>query len=148
MKWSRLGLQLVSHPPVVVDLAGGDAGPSSRGQKIFTARVGVGNYTLGEQTPTGHFWVAEAFPSSNSFYGPWAFGTTDYATDTEFPDDSIVGIHGTSEPWLIPGDPSHGCIRLKDPDILRLKTLIRIGTALWIKDAFTEDRLRRSLTCS
>jgi len=137
VKRSWLGPAMVSHLLVVVDLQQEKLTVYRSGQKIFTAPVGVGNYTLGEQTPTGHFWIAEEFPSSDSFYGPWAFGTTDYAADTEFPDDSIVGIHGTSEPWLIPGDPSHGCIRLKDPDILKLKTLIRIGTALWIKDPFT-----------
>jgi lipoprotein-anchoring transpeptidase ErfK/SrfK len=137
VKRSWLGPVIVSHLLVVVDLQGEMLTVYRSGEKIFTAPVGVGNYALGEQTPTGHFWVAEAFPSSNPFYGPWAFGTTDYAADTEFPDDSIVGIHGTSEPGLIPGDPSHGCIRLKDPDILKLKKLIQIGAALWIKDPFT-----------
>jgi lipoprotein-anchoring transpeptidase ErfK/SrfK len=137
VKRSWLGPVIVSHLLVVVDLHGETLTVYRSGEKIFSAPVGVGNYTLGEQTPTGHFWIAEAFPSSNPFYGPWAFGTTDYAADTEFPDDSIVGIHGTSEPWLIPGDPSHGCIRLKDPDILKLKKLLGIGAALWIKDPFT-----------
>jgi lipoprotein-anchoring transpeptidase ErfK/SrfK len=136
VKRSWLGPAMVSHLLVVVDLQKEKLTVYRMGQKIFSTRVGVGNYTLGRQTPTGRFWIAEEFPSSDSFYGPWAFGTTDYAADTEFPDDSIVGIHGTSEPWLIPGDPSHGCIRVKDPDILKLKKLLRIGAALWIKDAF------------
>lgn len=133
---SWLGPAMVSRLLVVVDLQAEKLTVYRGGQSILTVPVGVGNYTLGEQTPTGHFWIAEAFPSSDSFYGPWAFGTTDYAADTEFPDDSIVGIHGTDAPWLIPGDPSHGCIRLMDPDILKLKKLIRIGTAVWIKDPF------------
>ena len=34
---------------------------------------------------------------------------------------------------LIPGDPSHGCVRLKDADILKLKKYVSfIGTAVWI----------------
>ncbi len=108
------------------------------GKLIFTAPVGVGN-TTGEYgstptgTPAGHFWIAEAFPSSDPFYGPWAFGTTDYAKDTDFPDGSIVGIHGTNEPAIIPGDVSHGCVRLKDADILKLKRLVGIGTPVWIE---------------
>jgi lipoprotein-anchoring transpeptidase ErfK/SrfK len=137
---SWLGPVSTSHTLIVVKTSAEELFVYRNGKVIFTAPVGVGNttdeYGTATETPTGHFWIAEAFPSSEPFYGPWAFGTTDYATDTEFPDDSIVGIHGTDEPWLIPGDPSHGCIRLKDPDILKLKQLLGgdgIGTAVWIE---------------
>jgi hypothetical protein len=101
------------------------------GRKVFQAPIGVGKPST--PTPPGHFWITESFPSQDPFYGPWAFGTSDYAHDTEFPDGSIVGIHGTDQPSLIPGDPSHGCIRMKDGDVLRLKKLIRIGTPVWIR---------------
>lgn len=104
------------------------------GRKVFQTRVGVGHFhNPTRPTPPGHFWITEAFPSSDPFYGPWAFGTSDYAHDTDFPDGSIVGIHGTDQPQLIPGDPSHGCIRLKDPDILKLKRLVGIGTPVWVQ---------------
>ena len=35
----------------------------------------------------------------------------------------MVGLHGTNEPGLIPGRPSHGCIRLRNRDILTLYRL-------------------------
>lgn len=101
------------------------------GRQIFEAPVGVGKPST--PTPPGHFWLTEAFPSSDAFYGPWAFGTSDYAHDTDFPDGSIVGLHGTNDPSLIPGDPSHGCIRLIDSDIVRLESLVSIGVPLLIQ---------------
>jgi lipoprotein-anchoring transpeptidase ErfK/SrfK len=45
----------------------------------------------------------------------------------------VIGLHGTSRPGLIPGRPSHGCIRLKNPDIERLYALTPIGTPLLIR---------------
>jgi lipoprotein-anchoring transpeptidase ErfK/SrfK len=120
----------VSHELVIVNLSTETMTVYNHGKLILTVPVGTG--APATPTPTGHFWIAEAFPSHDTFYGPWAFGTTDRATDTDFPDDSIVGIHGTNEPYLIPGHPSHGCIRLKDEDILKLKPLVGIGTPVWI----------------
>jgi len=131
VKRSWLGATRVSHTLIIVDIAAETLTLYNRGKVEFTAPVGTG--APGTPTPTGRYWIAEAFPSSSPFYGPWAFGTTDYATDTEFPDGSIVGIHGTDQPQLIPGDPSHGCIRLKDQDILKLKPLVSIGTPVWIQ---------------
>ena len=130
---SWLATPTLSHTLIVVSTATEGMTVYRYGRVIFTAPVGTGDLANKTTTPLGHFWIAEEFPSSNPFYGPWAFGTTDYATDTEFPDGSIVGIHGTNEPWLIPGDPSHGCVRMKDPDILKLKSLVGIGPAVWIQ---------------
>jgi lipoprotein-anchoring transpeptidase ErfK/SrfK len=133
VKRSWLGVAQVSHKLIIVNIPTETLTVYNHGKLIFTTPVGTGDLADGWPTPTGHFWIAEAFPSTDPVYGPWAFGTTDRATDTDFPDDSIVGIHGTDEPDLIPGDPSHGCIRLKDADILKLKTLVTIGTPVWIQ---------------
>jgi hypothetical protein len=43
-----------------------------------------------------------------------------------------VGV-GTSEPQLLPGRVSHGCIRMRNPDILRLAELMPVGTPLTIR---------------
>jgi len=104
------------------------------GRKVFTAPVGIGHVRHPDwQTPPGRFWITESFPSNNPVYGPWAFGTSDYATDTGFPDNSVVGIHGTNEPQLIPGNPSHGCIRLRNASIVQLARYVRIGTPVWVQ---------------
>jgi lipoprotein-anchoring transpeptidase ErfK/SrfK len=44
----------------------------------------------------------------------------------------VVGLHGTNEPDLIPGRPSHGCIRLRNKDIIRLYRLVPRGTPLHV----------------
>lgn len=103
-----------------------------QGKQIFTAPVGAG--APDSPTPTGQFWITEAFSSTDPFYGTWAFGTSDYAQLTDFPDGSIVGIHGTDEPSLIPGNPSHGCVRLIDSDDVKLKQLVSIGVPVLIKN--------------
>jgi lipoprotein-anchoring transpeptidase ErfK/SrfK len=37
------------------------------------------------------------------------------------------GIHGTNEPWVIGSQASHGCIRLKNSDILELWPQVDVG---------------------
>lgn len=121
----------VSHMEIVVNRAARELTLYRDGKVIYRAPVGVGKPST--PTPAGHFWITEAFPSSDAFYGPYAFGTSDYSTLSEWPGGGIVGLHGTNTPQLIPGDPSHGCIRLRNSDIVALEHLISIGTPLWVK---------------
>jgi lipoprotein-anchoring transpeptidase ErfK/SrfK len=100
------------------------------GHAVFSAPVGVGKPST--PTPAGHFWITEAFPSNNPFYGPYLLGTSDYSVLSEWPGGGIVGIHGTNEPSLVPGDPSHGCIRLHNSDISRLYPLVSFGTPVLV----------------
>ncbi len=103
-----------------------------RGRPVFNARVGIGK--PGTVTPKGHFYVMEKLRTLNSpVYGPFAIGTSAYApTLSEWPGGGVVGIHGTNEPQLIPGRPSHGCIRMRDGDIARLWGTIGLGTPIEI----------------
>ena len=100
------------------------------GRPIFSAPIGVGKAST--ITPAGHFYVLERLTTLNApFYGPYAIGTSAYApTLSEWPGGGVVGIHGTSEPQLIPGRPSHGCIRMRNPDITRLWHTIELGTPI------------------
>jgi L,D-transpeptidase-like protein len=101
-----------------------------RGRKRFSARIGVGK--AGTPTPTGHFWIREKFHvGGHTLYGPRAIGTSAYApTLSDWPGGGVVGLHGTNQPGLIPGRPSHGCIRLRNADILRLYKLAPKGTPI------------------
>jgi hypothetical protein len=103
------------------------------GHLIFTAPVGVG--TPDDPTPAGHFWIREEFPvRGDPAYGPFAFGTSDYSTTlTDWPGGGVIGVHGTDQPGLIPGNPSHGCVRLRNADISRLSHLVPVGTPLLIE---------------
>lgn len=105
----------------------------SRGHQIWNAPVGVGKPST--PTPAGHFWIDERFtitdPSSG--YYPYAFGTTDYSTLTEWPGGGVVGIHGPYyDPSGIPGQISHGCIRLQVADDFWLAAHLKLGTPLHV----------------
>jgi lipoprotein-anchoring transpeptidase ErfK/SrfK len=103
------------------------------GKQRFRARVGVG--ARGTPTPAGSFWIREKFRvRGNSLYGTRAIGTAAYSDVlTDWPGGGVIGIHGTNQPRLIPGRPSHGCIRMRNRDIERLYALTPVGTPLRIK---------------
>jgi hypothetical protein len=102
------------------------------GHVVFSAPIGVGKAST--QTPAGSFFVTEKLVVVDApLYGPLAIGTSAYApTLAEWPGGGVVGIHGTNEPELIPGRPSHGCIRMRNGDITRLWHLISVGTPIEI----------------
>jgi hypothetical protein len=102
------------------------------GRAVFSAPVGVGKPST--PTPAGDFYVVEKLIAVRApMYGPYALGTSAYApTLSEWPDGGVVGIHGTNEPQLIPGRPSHGCVRMRNRDIARLWRMISIGTPIEI----------------
>jgi hypothetical protein len=102
------------------------------GRAIFTAPIGVGKAST--ITPPGNFYVMEKLITLNDpEYGPYALGTSAYApTLSEWPGGGVVGIHGTDEPQLIPGRPSHGCVRMRNADITRLWKIVAVGTPIEI----------------
>jgi len=105
-----------------------------KGRTVFRARVGVGQPQW--YTPHGSFYIRDkltGYGGKGSFYGPVAFATSATSdTLTDWPGGGYVGVHGTNQPGLIPGRISHGCVRLKNPDILRLSKLMRVGTPVTI----------------
>jgi lipoprotein-anchoring transpeptidase ErfK/SrfK len=121
------------HQQLVIDRGSLRVTLFKNGKKQFSARIGVGKSST--PTPGGQSWIREKLNGfGNAAYGPVAFGTGTYSTKlTDWPGGGVVGIHGTNEPNLIPGRPSHGCVRLKNGDILRLARLMKPGTPLLIK---------------
>jgi hypothetical protein len=121
------------HTHLVVDRAGLTAVLIDNGRPIFRAPIGIGRADA--PTPSGEFYVRDKLTDfENPFYGPVAYGTSARsAVLTDWPDGGIVGIHGTNEPELIPGRISHGCIRMRNTDILRLSRLMPVGTPLTIR---------------
>jgi lipoprotein-anchoring transpeptidase ErfK/SrfK len=47
--------------------------------------------------------------------------------------DGRVAIHGTSLPSLLGTRASHGCIRVRNADIVRISRLVRPGTPVQIR---------------
>ncbi len=103
------------------------------GRRIWRSPVGIGKPST--PTPAGRFWVRERIrvAGSTGLYGPWAFGTSGYSVLSDWPGGGVVGIHGTNEPGLIPGRPSHGCVRVPNPAITRLAKQMPIGTPIRIR---------------
>ena len=103
------------------------------GRAIFRADVGVGQPAW--PTPPGNFYIRNKLTGfASPMYGPIAFGTSARSRVlTDWPAGGFVGIHGTDRPELLPGRVSHGCIRLRNEDILRLSKLMPVGTPLTIK---------------
>jgi hypothetical protein len=102
------------------------------GKEVWTASIGVG--AAATPTPNGRYWVRERLPNfgGNAAYGPLAFGTAAYSRLSEWPGGGVIGIHGTNAPGLIPGRPSHGCIRVRNDKIVALDKLMPVGTPIWI----------------
>jgi lipoprotein-anchoring transpeptidase ErfK/SrfK len=104
-----------------------------KGHRRFTAPVGVGKPS--SPTPAGHFWIRERFhlTDRNNPYWPYALGTSAYSTLTDWPGGGVVGIHGDfGAPQLIPGAPSHGCVRMHAADIAWLGPRLSPGTPVEI----------------
>jgi len=104
------------------------------GKRVFSAPIGVGQSQW--PTPKGQFYIRaklKGYGGAGSFYGPLAYitsATSDQLTD--WPGGGLVGVHGTTLPGLIPGRISHGCVRMRNADILRLEKLMPIGTPITV----------------
>jgi len=128
-----LGAYELERHRLVVDLQALRATLLLRGRPVLRAAIGVGQGRW--PTPRGEFLVRNRLVRYRSArYGPVAFGTSARsATLTDWPAGGFVGIHGTDEPELLPGRVSHGCIRMRNQDILRLARLMPVGTPVTIR---------------
>jgi lipoprotein-anchoring transpeptidase ErfK/SrfK len=101
----------------------------SDGKLLLAAPVAVGK--PGAETPLGHdFYVQWRFVPTDSFYGSYALETSAYSRLSDWPGGGVVGIHGTNKPQLIGGAVSHGCIRMLNHDVIKLRALARLGTPI------------------
>jgi hypothetical protein len=128
-----LGVYGVVYTHFVVDLERLTATLLRGRRPVFRAPIGVGEPQW--PTPTGEFYIRNVLTRfSSPFYGPVAFGTSARSSVlTDWPGGGFVGIHGTDLPQLIPGRVSHGCIRLRNEDILELRKLMPVGTPVTIR---------------
>jgi lipoprotein-anchoring transpeptidase ErfK/SrfK len=117
---------------LVIDLERLTATLLRSGRPVFRAPIGVGRPEWA--TPRGRFYIRNRLTRyAGPTYGPVAFGTSARSPHfTDWPGGGFIGIHGTDHPELVPGRISHGCIRLRNPDILRLDRLMPVGTPVTI----------------
>ena len=100
------------------------------GKTIWSSPVGIG--AKGTETPRGRFWIRDRLKGFGGSYGPFAFATAAYSKLSEWPGGGVIGIHGTDQPGLIPGRPSHGCIRVPNFKVVQLERLMPVGTSVQI----------------
>jgi hypothetical protein len=103
-----------------------------QGRVIWSARIGIG--ASATPTPAGRFYVREKLRglAGDPTYGPWAIGTSAYSRASDWPGGGVIGIHGTDRQRLIPGRPSHGCIRLRNADVTKLVRFLPLGSPVWV----------------
>jgi lipoprotein-anchoring transpeptidase ErfK/SrfK len=105
------------------------------GRAVLRAPVAIGKPAT--PTPNGRFAVAELIRTNEpgAFLGPVVFALTAHSeTLNEFAGgDGRVAVHGTSLPGLIGTRASHGCIRLRNRDAVRLLRVVRPGVPVTIR---------------
>jgi lipoprotein-anchoring transpeptidase ErfK/SrfK len=104
-----------------------------RGRKIFSAPIGIGQSRW--PTPRGDFYSREVLTGYNMpVYGPIAIGISARSPVlTDWPGGGFIGIHGTNQPGILPGRVSHGCIRMRNAAIIRLRRLMPLGTPVQVR---------------
>ena len=128
-----LGGYVAVRTRLIVDSERLEATLFRAGRAIFHADVGIGKPEW--PTPKGEFYVRNRITTfDDPVYGPLAFGTSARSPVlTDWPAGGFVGIHGTNQPELLPGRVSHGCIRLRNEDIVRLGRLMPVGTPITVR---------------
>jgi hypothetical protein len=112
-----------------------------RHDRSYAIAVGAAGY----DTPTGLFRIREkqVNPAWHAPNRPWAGSYAGRTIPGGAPDNPLkarwlgiasgVGIHGTAEPWSIGSRASHGCIRMRVPDVIDLYPRVPIGAPTLIR---------------
>jgi lipoprotein-anchoring transpeptidase ErfK/SrfK len=102
------------------------------GSIVHSARIAVG--ARGMETPLGLYYVTRRFkPVRQPFLGDFAFETSAYSKLSEWPGGGVVGLHGTTQPWLLGRAVSHGCVRLSNATANFFRARVPVGTPIRIK---------------
>lgn len=126
----------VTHVRVQIDLSARRLWVYRSGRVAMTARIVIG--APATPTPTGRdFAIAERVVTGTpgGFLGPIVLPLTGYSQKlNEFAGgNGRVAIHGTSVPSLIGTAASHGCMRMRNADIVRFARLAQPGTPVAIR---------------
>jgi lipoprotein-anchoring transpeptidase ErfK/SrfK len=115
---------------IVIDLRTTHLALYRDGHRVFTAPAGVGS--TDDPTPSGQYFVAftEPPPQPNPGYGAFILVTSDHSrtiANWEGSGDALIGIHGPlgsdRQIGLIGARISHGCIRLHERALVKLRGL-------------------------
>jgi L,D-transpeptidase YbiS len=127
-----------------------------RSYPISSSRFGLGTEEGSKKTPLGHFRIAQKIggnmPDGTVFRSRVPVAADDALPDTEDlitsrilwldgadttnanTKDRYIYIHGTKHEDRIGRPDSHGCIRMRNADVIELFDLVREGTSVRIID--------------
>ena len=132
-----------------------DSDQPIRTYPVSTSRLGIGTEEGSLKTPTGRFRVAEKIggemPIGTIFVGRvplrtgdelpatedfvtsrilWLEGLDDYNVNTR---DRFIYIHGTKHEDKVGTPASHGCVRMRNADVIELFEMVDEGTPVMIE---------------
>jgi len=107
-----------------------------QGASIFLQEpVAVGKQDT--PTPGGVYYIKELLrpPNPNTVYGPYAYGLSGFSNvlTTFGGGEGVIGIHGNNDASVLGHDVSHGCIRMSNPGIEKLVSVLPLGVPVEIK---------------
>jgi lipoprotein-anchoring transpeptidase ErfK/SrfK len=120
---------------IVIDLSERMLRTYRRGELKGEYPVAVGKPGL--ETPTGSFFINQKLkpPRPGGAYGALAIGISAFQPKLSgWEQGGPVAIHGTNEPWLIGEAVSHGCVRMKDKDVLAVSQVVPAGSPVFIQE--------------
>jgi L,D-transpeptidase catalytic domain len=120
------------HDRIVVDLSARRLRRWHGGHLRQRFDVAIG--ASGTPTTPGHFFVwARLDAAADGPYGTYVLGLSGFPpTGSEAPDGARIAIHGTADPTDLGLRVSHGCVRVLNSDMLRLRD-VPIGTPVVIR---------------
>jgi lipoprotein-anchoring transpeptidase ErfK/SrfK len=87
-------------------------------------------------TPGGIYYIKELLkpPDPNTVYGPYAYGLSGFSNvlQTFNGGEGVIGIHGNNDASVLGHDVSHGCIRMSNPGITKLVSVLPLGVPVTI----------------
>ena len=119
---------------IVVDLSKRRVTLLRGGRQILVVAAAIGSPAT--PTPTGRFYVNQKLvaPDPWGAFGPAALGISAFSPVLRsWAQGGPIAIHGTNEATLLGSAVSHGCIRVRNADILRLFKLAPTGTPVLIR---------------
>jgi lipoprotein-anchoring transpeptidase ErfK/SrfK len=119
---------------VLVSLVDRKLAVIDNGIVIATFQVAVG--AKFSPSPTGEFTIIRRVSNPAYYHNGTVIPTgKDNPVGTRWVGLNLkgYGIHGTNAPWSIGRAASHGCIRLRNRDIERLFTMLRVGDVVQIR---------------
>ena len=119
---------------IVVDLSERRVTLLRTGHPVLVVAAAIG--ATATPTPTGRYYVNQKLvaPDPWGAYGPVALGISAFSPVLRsWAQGGPIAIHGTNQAALLGSAVSHGCIRVRNADILRLYKLAPTGTPVVIR---------------